>query len=235
MKRFHDVSVILIIAIITLVPFLYFTPANAQQANRDAESKVTFQWAFGSIKNTSSGPQFEVITRDTTLKTGDQIKFYIKVENKCFVYLIYQSSQGDLSVLFPYRFKLMAKDDYTTRHYYIPKGERWFELDEVTGTERFYLLASAERLNDLEAFVNQYESVDKVNKTGLGGKVITEIRKLRRQHRKFKAYAEKPVNIIGNMRGTEKTKAVGLNDLADHAVEISAKFFFSRTFTIDHK
>jgi len=188
MKRFHDVSVTLIFAIITLVAFLNLTPAYAQQANRAAESQIIFQWAFGSIKNTSRGPQFEVITRDTAMKTGDQIKFYIKVKNNCFVYLIYQSSQGDLSVLFPYRFKMMAKDYQTSRHYYIPKGEQWFELDEFTGTERFYLLASAERLYDLEALVNQYESADKVKKTGLGQKAIGEIRKLRKQHRKFPSH-----------------------------------------------
>jgi len=196
---------------------------------------VTFQWAFGAIKNTDLGSQFEVVTRDTVLKSGDQIKFFIRVENKCFVYLIYQSSQDDLSVLFPYRFKLQANDYRISGQHYIPKGDQWFELDEYTGLEKFYLLASAFRLDKLEVVINEYESADKAKKLKLGKKIISEIRRLRKQHRKFKSYAEKPVAIIGNMRGTEKTKTVGLNDLADHAAEISATNFFSRTFTIDHQ
>ena len=151
------------------------------------------------------------------------------------MYLIYQSSQKDLMVLFPYRFKASGKDYPIAGNHYIPKGDQWFELDEFTGQEKFYLLASVNRLHDLETLVNAYESADKNNKAGFRQKIIAEIRSLRKKHRKFKTYAEKPVIVIGNMRGTEKTKAVGLKDLADHAIEISTTNFFSRTYTIDHR
>jgi hypothetical protein len=235
MKRIHLVLVTLTVTIVSIGIFKSQTVIFAQQAKGQAEKNVTFQWAFGAIRNTDNGPQFEAITRDTVMKSGDQIKFFLRVENKCFVYLIYQSSQGDLSVLFPYRFKLLDNDYQISRNYYIPKGDQWFELDEYTGTEKFYLLATANRLAELEDLINEYESADKSNKITIGEKIISETRRLRKKHHKFKSHVERPVTIIGKMRGTEKTKAAGLEDIADYALEISANNLFSRTFTIDHQ
>ena len=235
MKRIHLVLVTPIVTIVSIGIFKSQTVIFAQQAKGQAENNVTFQWAFGAIRNTDMGPQFEAITRDTVMKSGDQIKFFLRVENKCFVYLIYQSSQGDLSMLFPYRFKLLDDGYQISKNYYIPKGDQWFELDEYTGTEKFYLLATANRLFELEDLINEYESADKSHKMTIGNKIILETRRLRKKHRKFKSQVEKPVTIIGQMRGTEKTKAAGLNDIADYALEISTNHFFIRTFTIDHR
>jgi hypothetical protein len=223
------------VTIVSIGIFKSQTAIFAQQAKDPAKNNVTFQWAFGAIRNTDIGPQFEAITRDTVLKSGDQIKFFLRVENKCFVYLIYQSSQGDLSVLAPYSLKLLNNGYQISRNYYIPEGDQWFELDEYTGTEKFYLLATANRLVELEDLINKYESADRSNKMTIGKKIIFETRRLRKKHRKLKSYVEKPVTIIGKMRGTEKTKAAGLKDIADHASEISTNNFFIRTFTIDHK
>ena len=203
-------------------------PAAAQEAN------VQFQWAFGALKK-ANGSRFEAVKRDTVLKTGDQIKFFLNVNRNCFVYLIYCSSQGELSVLFPQRFNLKSAEYTVSGDHYIPKGDQWFELDEHTGEERFYLLASVERLIELEAFINEYEAADAAKKQPLAKKILVEIRRLRKQHLRFKTYAERPVNIIGNLRGTEKAETAGVRDIAKIAVEISADTFYSRTFTIDHQ
>ena len=235
MKRNHLVLVRFIVAIVSIAVFKGQTIVYAQQAKDQDKSNIAFQWTFGAIRNTDLEPKFEIITRDIELKSGDQIKFFLGIENKCFLYLIYKSSQGELSVLFPYRFKLLGDNYPISGDHYIPKGDQWFDLDEHTGTERFYLLASFKRLYQLEAYVNEYESANKFKKKEISEKILSEIRKLRRQNRKFKSYPEKPVTIIGKMRGTEKTLAAGLNDIADYAMEISAHHFFSRTFTIDHQ
>ncbi|MGD2184850.1 MAG: DUF4384 domain-containing protein [Desulfobacterales bacterium] len=210
------------------------TPVHAEEAKADQDANVQFQWAFGALKK-ANGSKFEAVTKDTDLRTGDQIKFYLKVNDKCFVYLIYRSSQGELSILFPHRFKLMNPEYTLAGNHYIPKGDQWFELDEHTGEEKFYLLASKERLMNLEALINDYESADTAKKPPLAKAMLAEIRKLRKQYLKFKTYAERPVNIIGNLRGTEKAETAGPHDIAKFAVEISADTFYSRTFTIDHK
>ena len=207
---------------------------HAQQAASQSDDSIKFQWAFGALKK-ANGSKFEAVTRGTVLKTGDQIKFFINVNQNCFVYLIYRSSQGELSVLFPRRFELLSTEYTAAGNHYIPTDDQWFELDEHTGEERFYLLASVKRLTDLEALVNDYESADKAKKPPLAKEILAEIRKLRKQHLKFKTYAERPVNIIGSLRGTEKSEPAGARDIAKFAVEISADTFYSRTFTIDHQ
>ena len=68
-------------------------PAHAEEAKADQNTQVQFQWAFGALKK-ANGSKFEVITKDTHLKTGDQIKFFLKVSENCFVYLIYRKSSS---------------------------------------------------------------------------------------------------------------------------------------------
>ncbi len=234
MKTFRAVGLILAFLFCLFSFFESHTPICAQENVAKQEANIQFQWAFGALKK-ANGSKFEAVTKDTDLKTGDQIKFFLKVNDNCFVYLIYRSSQGDLAILFPQRFKLMSAEYTVAGNHYIPKGDQWFELDEHTGEERFYLLASKKRLMDLEALINDYESADSAKKPALAKTIVAKIRKLRKQHLKFKTYAERPVNIIGNLRGTEKAETAGSQDIAKFAVEISADTFYSRTFTIDHK
>ncbi len=231
-----DVRATLVISL-TVLGFALFcgdSPLFAEETQPTQEANLQFQWAFGALKK-ANGSKFEAIERDTILKTGDQIKFFLNVDKNCFVYLIYSSSQGELSVLFPYRFKLRSSEYTVAGHHYIPGGNQWFELDEHTGEEKFYLLASANRLMQLEALINDYESADAAKKQALTQTILAEIRKLRKENLKFKTYAERPVNIIGNLRGTEKAETTEPQDIAKFAVEISADTFYSRTFTIDHK
>ena len=234
MKTLRVINIALIALFYLFVFFKPHAVIHAQESAAQQEANVKFQWAFGALKK-ANGSKFEAVTKDTDLKTGDQIKFFLKVNQDCFVYLIYRSSQGELAVLFPHRFKLKSAEYTVAGNHYIPKGDQWFELDEHTGEERFYLLASKKRLMDLEALINDYESADPSKKQALAKTILAEIRKLRKQHLKFKTYAERPVNIIGNLRGTEKADTAGPHDIAKYAVEISADTFYSRTFTIDHQ
>jgi hypothetical protein len=234
MKKDVLVTLMVLLTVLGFVLFCGSNPVLAQEAQPQQEANLQFQWAFGALKK-ANGSKFEAIERDTILKTGDQIKFFLNVDRNCFVYLIYSSSQGELSVLFPYRFKLRSSEYTVAGHHYIPGGNQWFELDEHIGEEKFYLLASANRLMQLEALINDYESADAAKKPALAQAVLIEIRKLRKENLKFKTYAERPVNIIGNLRGTEKAETAEPQDIAKFAVEISADTFYSRTFTIDHK
>jgi hypothetical protein len=234
MKTLRVMSIALTSLFCLFLLFDSHAVVHAQQAAAQPNANVKFQWAFGALKK-ANGSKFEAISKDTDLKTGDQIKFFLKVNKDCFVYLIYRSSQGELSVLFPHRFKVLSAEYTVSGEHYIPKDDDWFELDDHTGEERFYLLASVERLLELETLINDYESAGAAQKPPLAQKILSEIRKLRKQHLKFKTYAERPVNIIGNLRGTEKAETAGARDIAKFAVEISADTFYSRTFTIDHQ
>lgn len=204
--------------------------AYGEQLDGKDEKNINFHWAFCSLTKAAAGPEIEVIRRDKILRSGDKIKFFIKLESKCFVYLIYKDSQGELSVLFPHRFNLLGSEHNLSENQYIPKGNLWFELDEKTGFEKYYLLASANRLRKLEILLNEYESAGRKQKSELTEKIIAEIKRLKRKHKKFQAAAERPVSIGGTVRGTGS-----VDDVASTAVAISASEFFSRTFTIEHR
>lgn len=196
---------------------------------------VCFRWAFGGVVRSEHEPKFVAITGDTTLKTGDQLKMLVELEKKCFVYLIHHSARGEVIMLFPYDMQQFTRDYVPRKKYYIPQGDRWFELDENVGRETFYLLASSQRLIELEALLAKYISADPVRKQELAKQILTEIRKIKRRHRRFTTFAERPVPIGGSVRGIPEDEKVFPPDIATIAVEISANKFFCRTFTIDHR
>jgi hypothetical protein len=234
MQRLRVVVVVSVFIALGFGLTFSFGLAAAQQKT-EQEENIQFSWAFGAIKKGEGEAKLIPIARDTALKSGDQIKFFVKLEKKCFVYLIYHSSQGEVSVLFPYRFEQLSRGYPKQAEYYIPQGVEWFELDDHVGQETFYLLASAERLHDLEALINMYETADPAKQPELAKKALKKIRMLIRENRKFKSFAEKPVSIMGHLRGSEKVEAEGTPDVTNLAVELSGSNFYSRTFTIDHK
>ena len=100
---------------------------------------IRFEWAFGA--KVGDNDRLVSIERDTTLSTGDRIQFYVKADTATVVYLIYVDSNGNLLTL-------SGLD--TPSSSYIPDRERWFTLDETTGTESFYLASSHGRHKALE-------------------------------------------------------------------------------------
>jgi hypothetical protein len=214
--------------------FLFYNPRDvrAEQNNQDL---VCFRWAFGAMIGAKNDRRLVAITRDTMLKTGDQLKMLVELQKKCFVYVIYHTGQDELHMLFPYEIKQFSSDYELFKKYYIPQGDMWFELDEDVGQETFYLLASAKRLFKLEALLNAYESAGAVKKREVAKQILAEILKEKRRHKKFTTSAESPVTIGGSVRGIIKDKKTHSPDIDPIAAEVNAPNFYSRTFTIEHQ
>ena len=134
--------------LISLTLMFFIIPGT----HAEEDANVSFRWAFGALVGPQQDRTVKTITGDTSLKSGDQLKFCVELQKRCFVYLIYHSGQGDLEMLFPYTLEQLTTNYEALRNYCIPRGDAWFELDEKGGFETFYLLASATRLNDLEQF-----------------------------------------------------------------------------------
>ncbi len=208
---------------------------RAEPSGGKRTKKIVFQWAFCTLRKTDAAQKPRVVGRNTAMKSGDQIKFFVKPQSTFYLYLIHHNSQQQLKMLYPLRFNPAVSQNTGSGEHYIPDGNQWFKLDENTGQEKYYLLASYQPLSDLENLIKQYAGADRVNQSGLVDQIITEIRNLRKRHLKFKTYAEKPVAIIGKRRGGEQSVRAHTKDIADYAVEISTTTFFSRTYTIDHR
>jgi hypothetical protein len=222
---------ILIIFALGIVTTYSQGPIFAEQA----DDNVSFLWAFGAIKKTNQGSQFIKITRDIELKSGDQLKMLVKLNKKCFVYVFYYSSQGELHMLWPYHMNQFSTDYEISKNYYIPKGNFVLELDEITGEEKIYLIASASRLHELENLFGSSNSAESVKKPEVIESIIQEIKHLRKRHKKFTTEAERPVASTGSIRAHIIDEQSGLPDLDKLAVQINAENFFAKTFTIDHK
>lgn len=213
--------------------------AHAQPAARDAaayqnDENVSFKWAFGALAGKEK--KFVSITKDTALKSGDEMKMYVELGKDCFVYLIYQNSIGEVSVLFPSNgFKQFTSDYKVGRPYLIPKGRDWYRLDKNLGTETFYLLGSSERLIELEAMIGDYLSADKSKKPDMAKNIIAEIRSVRKRFKNFATLAEKPITIGGNVRGIGETVEVRRPDVTTIASQISANNFISKIISIEHQ
>lgn len=196
---------------------------------------VRFRWAFGAIIGGGNSPKLKSITQDAVLRSGDKFKMMVELKKKCFVYVIYHNAQGELSILFPYSLSQFTADYEPSKKYYIPRGDAWFQLDDHVGEETLYLLASDERLTEVEYLFNRYETADGAKKPEIAGQMIAEIRNIEKQHRDLLAQAERPVIVGGAVRGVERAQGQDPSDVAGISSEISSVEFYSKTFSIQHR
>lgn len=223
-------------ALILVLVSLGLHPAGGAQSVWAAgadRADIRFRWAFGAIAGGGETPQLRSIAQDTVLKSGDKFKMMVELKKKCFVYVIYRNSQGELSILFPYSPEQFRADYEPSKKYYIPRGDAWFQLDDHAGEETFYLLASDERLDDVEYLFKQYETADAAQKPELAGQLIAEIRNREKQHGNLVANAADPPQ--GAARGVERAQGRDPSDVATISTEVSSNGFYSKTFTIEHK
>jgi len=204
-------------------------------ATAQEKPNVSFEWAFGTLSGSDAEPKLAAITRDTTLSSGDELKMMVKLNQECFVYVIHESPAGGISLKFPYDLKQFTTDYKTGKNYYVPKGRPWFKLDTTTGRETFYLLASTDRLLDLETLLEKYKNAGAPEKPSFAKEIIGEIRNVRKHYKTFTTFAERPISIGGNVRNLTKDEAARRPDVAQIATEISANNFYGKTFTIDHR
>jgi hypothetical protein len=223
------------VSILILFSFLLFDNQKNTRAEQNKQDPVCFRWAFAALTGPKNDRRLVAVTRDTMLKTGDQLKMFVQLQKKCFVYLIYHTGQDEMRLLFPYEIRQFTSDYKLLTNYYIPPGGIWFELDKDLGPETFYLLASVQRLLGLEALLGKYKMAENISKRAIAKQVLDEIRKEKSRHRKFTIAAERPVTIGGSVRGVIPDENTHTFDINSIAIEVNTTNFYSRTFTIDHQ
>jgi hypothetical protein len=223
---------VLVALVVVLVAFGTVTSS----AWAEGEDLIQLKWAFVAFNHTDDGGELVPIRKDTAMNSGDYFKFFIEKQNPCYIYLAYLSAQGDIHLLYPSAVDSNDASLSIGMGAYVPSGNNWFRLDFHTGEERFYLLASLERLTAMESmFTRLAAAPGAVEKKQLTDDIVSEIRRLRWENRKFKRTAERPVAIMGQLRGLSKTKMPEPKKVSDLAVEIRAEQFYSKAVTIDHR
>ncbi len=220
---------------LTLIALILFAQSFTYCAMQtgDSEENINYKWSFVAKIGPAGERKIAMVTRDTVLQTGDEFKMMVNLQKKCYVYVIHKGSSNELSVLYPYSFDAQFELE---KNYYLPKGRSWFKLDKNGGAETFYILASKERLTDLEQQLNAYITAAADKQKDLATAVVSEIKEIKKKFRTYQTLAERPISIAGNVRGT-KPDPVNPDkfDVATLSTEISANNFYSKTITIEHK
>ena len=92
------------------------------------------------------------------LETGDSFRLNIRPGQKCYAYLVVQRKPDDFRLLYPSTREDRGKNLLAKKEEIVWPGDGWLRLDGRHGTERMYLILSAERIYELEA---RYALADK--------------------------------------------------------------------------
>jgi hypothetical protein len=220
--------------IAVLLAVIFIASAVAYAQTPAGKNDIGFLYAFGAYVGPQGKGKVVSVQNETTLRVGDRLKLFFEPRSDQYFYLLHISSQGELTPLFPAAAqpaKVAAKTQL-----FIPAGNNWFELDAHPGQEKFFLIATAERLDRLEELCNRHTALtDKADVQSSTDAILDEIKGLRQKHRQLSAPAEKPVRIGGSVRGQLPSGAPVVPDVTPLAAEVTAPGFYSRTFSIDHR
>jgi hypothetical protein len=99
-----------------------------------------------------AGRWTEFIVQDgATLYSGDQFRIVFSPNADAYAYVVAIDPQQQVSVLFPHAAIGMDNHVRAGERYEVPDGLNWFTLDERTGIETLYVVASYDPIQDLEA------------------------------------------------------------------------------------
>jgi len=216
------------------IAVLFIASAVAFAQTPTGKGDIGFLYAFGAYVGPQGKGKVISVQNETALHAGDRLKLFFEPKSDQYFYLLHMSSQGGLTPLFPAAAQ-PAKVVRGTK-VFIPTDNNWFELDAHPGQEKFFLIATAERLDRLEELCHRHTALkDKADVQSSTDAILDEIKRLRQKHKQLSAPAEKPVRIGGSLRGEQPSSSPVVPDITPLAAEVTAPGFYSRTFTIDHK
>ena len=127
--------------------------------NSDDQRGVTDNFVWGVFHVKDNGTEELInISGKSILQSNDKYRIYIKPPKQSYIYIYQEDSNGNGSWLFP-RTSLNIKNPLSNNDNWIPPRNRNFSLDENTGTETIYIVASDKPDKDLGDF---YESINPV-------------------------------------------------------------------------
>ena len=107
----------------------------------------------GFVHTNRQGQELEVRLKDgMTLYNREQYKLVLSPTADCFLYVIGVDGTGP-TLLFPHEDIKLGNRCRADAEYRLPDGDNMYTLDDRPGAETVYLVASHERLTDLEALL----------------------------------------------------------------------------------
>ncbi len=144
-------AVVLVVASLLLIGITAWRIVRAPEAIPTEKSPppLTLQWA-GFAQGERGGQWSDLQFKDgMVLCSGEQYRIAFSPSEDCFVYAIGVDRTGP-ALLFPNDQIQLSNRCRANTDFQIPDGDNWFTLDEAIGTETTYLIASRDRLPELE-------------------------------------------------------------------------------------
>jgi hypothetical protein len=138
---------------VTQTPTAPEEPKAAKKVSIDYSLKVRRPKTLPVTKNTQYDPV--KFAQGVTLKTGDQFRVSFKTDGDGYVYVVNFDGAGKAQIIFPH--KEAGADNFVKGGlvYEIPSSPaNWYYLDEITGKETLYVIASPYKIANLDALVN---------------------------------------------------------------------------------
>jgi hypothetical protein len=108
-----------------------------------------------------------VVKNDNILKSRDNLKISFEVSDTAFVYALLYDSQGQANLIFPNAEINLSNKVKGGVRYQIPTGDNWFWLDDHTGRETIYVVASRRPMPEIAQLLGKMEmaggSSDKIH------------------------------------------------------------------------
>ena len=121
-----------------------------------------------------------VVSEGSVLRSYDNFQVHVETNRPSYVYVLIYDSQGKAEQLFP-----DAKIDQpgfveTGRQVVIPRRDLWFWLDEHTGTETIYVLASEKPMSDVQRLLTKMRAAEGTDKQRVSQEIKERIAGIQR-------------------------------------------------------
>jgi len=134
---------------------------------------------FGYLKSGSkTGEKRESLsTGQIVLGSGDSYRFEFTAENDCFLYVYQLDPDQKIVQLFPNsEFSSTRNPLQVDKRYRLPEGDNWFVLDQNSGQETIYFVASRWPAKDLgQIFKQLIDADDHEKKHGIRQKLLARL------------------------------------------------------------
>jgi hypothetical protein len=154
---------------------------------------------------------------------GDRFHIALRSAEGLYIYIVHADPDGRVSALQPGR-ATQRKDASGNRVLDFPAPDRWFSLDGEKGIERFFIVASKQRLGELDSAVNDLLRGDKPSASF---EAMEAIRRLVQQTSALKAHWQGGARIAGAFRSPAVAaggaKALDFNVPSPYVIEIPVR------------
>jgi hypothetical protein len=105
--------------------------------------------------------QARTLADGDTLTQNDNYKIMFQCNMRCYMYIVQLDSSGKMDPIFPSSYFSWGNPTQIHTLYSLPPQNNWFYLDENTGVETIYFIASRSRRLDLEQLFRKFEEKNK--------------------------------------------------------------------------